>query len=197
MTVMAERAVQMSVEEFEKIAKLVEKQSDTVRLEFINGRIGFKGMTDGDHSEIIRWLQERCLQARPDVWLYAGGELGLEVETYRKGRAKPDAILAPRKSFLGQNDWADPARALMVVEVTSYDWDTDRRDRKEKPAAYAAAGIPLYLLIDRDHCTVTVHSDPAADGYGRRHAVDFGKKVTLPSPVGIELDTEELEDYVS
>ncbi|MFJ9027475.1 Uma2 family endonuclease [Streptomyces sp. NPDC102274] len=196
MTVMAERAVQMSVEEFEEIAKLIERQSDTVRLEFINGRIGFKGVTDGDHSEIIRWLQQRCMRVRPDLWLYAGGELGLLVEAYRRGRAKPDAVLAPEESFAGQGDWADPARVLMTVEVTSYDSDTDKRDRKEKPVAYAVAGIPLYLLIDRDDCTVTVHSRPAPEGYRCRQVADFGERVTLPDPVGIELDTEILKNYV-
>ncbi|MER8068787.1 Uma2 family endonuclease [Streptomyces sp. NPDC094034] len=196
MTVMAEHVVQMSVEEFEEIAKLIERQSDTVRLEFINGRIGFKGVTDGDHSEIIRWLQKRCMQVRPDLWLYAGGELGLLVEAYRKGRAKPDAVLAPEGNFAGQGDWADPARVLMTVEVTSYDSDTDKRDRKEKPLAYAVAGIPLYLLIDRDDCTVTVHSRPAPEGYRCRQVANFGETVTLPDPVGIELDTEILKHYV-
>jgi Uma2 family endonuclease len=184
----------MSVEEFERIAELVEKESDAVRLEFINGRIGIKGMTDGDHTEIIAWLQERCIQA--GQWMFAGGELGLQVEAYRKGRAKPDAVLAPRGTFVGQGDWADPAGVLMTVEVTSYDSDTDRRDRKEKPAAYASAGIPLYLLIDRDACTVTVHSQPAVDGYRAASTVAFGTKLTLPDPVGIELDTEELKNYV-
>ncbi|MFJ2215299.1 Uma2 family endonuclease [Streptomyces sp. NPDC101062] len=196
MTVRAERAAQMSVEEFEGIAKLVERESDAVRLEFINGRIGIKGTTDGDHAEIIRWLQKRCIQARPDLWLYAGGEIGLLVEAYRQGRAKPDAVLAPEKTFVGQGDWAEPARVLMVVEVTSYDGDTHRRDRKEKPAAYAAKGIPIYLLVDRDHCTVTVHSDPAAEGYGYRQVADFGKKIMIPGPVSIELDTEELTEFV-
>ncbi|AXG79293.1 Uma2 family endonuclease [Streptomyces paludis] len=196
MTVMAEHVSYMSVEEFERLAKLVEKESDAVRLEFINGRIGLKYMTDGDHSEIIRWLQKRCMQARPDLWLYAGGEIGLLVEAYRKGRAKPDAVLAPEKAFVGQGDWADPALSLMTVEVTSYDSDTDRRDRKEKPAAYAAAGIPVYLLIDRDHCTVSVFTEPSADGYGYCQVADFGKRVMLPDPVGIELDTEELKEYV-
>ncbi|WP_046497220.1 Uma2 family endonuclease [Streptomyces odonnellii] len=197
MTLMEERAAaQMSVEEFERLAKLVEKESDTVRLEFIHGRIGIKGVTDGDHSEIIRWLQQRCMQVRTDMWLYAGGELGLLVGTYRKGHARPDAVLAPQGAFVGQGTWADPAGVLMTVEVTSYDSDTDRRDRKEKPAAYAAAGIPVYLLIDRDHDTVTVHSDPSADGYSVRHVVDFGTKVVLPGPVNIELDTEELKTFV-
>ncbi|MYZ34472.1 MULTISPECIES: Uma2 family endonuclease [unclassified Streptomyces] len=196
MTAMAEHAVQMSVEEFERLAKLVEKESDAVRLEFIHGRIGIKGMTDGDHSEIIRWLQERCMRVQTDLWLYAGGELGLQVEQYRKGRAKPDAVLAPKGTFAGQGDWACPERVLMTVEVTSYDSDTDRRDRKEKPAAYAAAGIPLYLLIDRGDCTITVHSVPMPDGYRYAQVMKFGARLALPDPVGIEFDTDELKDYV-
>lgn len=198
MTVMAERTSQVTVEEFEKIAKAAAAESDAVGFEFIDGRIGVRGMTDGDHSEIIRWLQKRCMQVRTDVWLYAGGELGLKVDAYRKGRAKPDAVLAAEGIFAGQGDWASPAGVLMTVEVTSYDSDTDRRDRKEKPAAYAAAGIPVYLLIDRDACTVTVFSAPGPDGVGYRdqHTVAFGERLALPDPVGIELDTEILKTYV-
>ncbi|MFJ1647685.1 Uma2 family endonuclease [Streptomyces sp. NPDC088258] len=196
MTVMTERAGQMPVEEFERIARLVERESDAVRLEFTNGRIGFKGMTDGDHAEIIRWLQKRCKQARPDLWLYAGGEIGILVGEYRNGRAKPGALLAPDKAFAGAGDWADPAPVLMTVEVTSYDWDTDRRDREEKPAGYAAAGIPVFPLIDRGHGTVTAHSEPTPGGYGFRQVADFGMKLMVPGPVSVELDTEELKNYI-
>lgn len=197
MTVMAERASLMSVEEFEKLAALVEREHDTVRLEFINGRIGFKGMTDGNHTEIIRWLQKRCMQVSTDPWLYAGGDLGIAVEAYRKGRAKPDAVLAREGSFTGQGDWADCEGVLMTVEVTSYDADTHRRDRVEKPAAYGEAGIPFYLLIDRDNCTVTLHSSPAEDGgYRNKQEVAFGQELTIPAPVGVTLDTGELKDYV-
>lgn len=86
----------------------------------------------------------------------------------------------------------------MVVEVTSYDSDTDRRDRHEKPAAYGQAGIPVYLLIDRDACTVTVHSRPdrRVGGYRDIRLTDFGETAVLPDPVGIELDTEILKNYV-
>ncbi|GGR69499.1 MULTISPECIES: Uma2 family endonuclease [Streptomyces] len=95
-------------------------------------------------------------------------------------------------------EWADPAGVLMAVEVTSYDSDTDRRDRHEKPTAYGQAGIPLYLLIDRDSCTLTVHSGPdrRIGGYRDVHTSKFGEKVALPGPMGIELDTEILENYV-
>lgn len=198
MTVMAERTAhvtQMSVDDFEKIAKAAEKEIETVRFEFIDGRIGVKGVPDGDHGEIIAWLMEQCMESGRLLRTYAS-DLGLQVEEYRGGRAKPDAILAPKGTFAGQGDWADPDHVAMVVEVTSFDSDTHRRDRVEKPVAYAAAGIPVYLLIDRDACTLTVHSDPSPRGYRDIHSVEFGATVALPKPVDIELDTGELKDYV-
>ncbi|MFD7685553.1 Uma2 family endonuclease [Streptomyces sp. NPDC059781] len=197
MTVMTQHMAQMSVEEFEELAAHVAKRFDAVRLEFINGRVGIKGMTDGNHSEVIRWLQECFLLAGSGLWLYGGGELGLKVEKYRKGRALPDAVLAPRGTFAGKGDWAETEGVIMTVEVTSYDSDTHRRDREEKPAGYADAGIPHYLLIDRDDCSVTLFSDPSpTDGYQIAVKKSFGHKLSLPEPLGIELDTEELKRYV-
>jgi Uma2 family endonuclease len=197
MTVMAHTA-QMTVEEFEELAALVAKRFEAVRLEFINGRVGIKGMTDGNHSEVIRWLQETFLMAGTGLWLYGGGELGLRIEKYRKGRALPDAVLAPRGTFAGKGDWADTAGVVMTVEVTSYDADTHRRDREEKPMGYADAGIPYYLLIDRDDCSVTLYSDPDPDeGYRSAVKKTFGAKLSLPEPLGIELDTQELKHYVN
>jgi hypothetical protein len=38
MTVMAERTSQMTVDEFERIAELIGKETDAVRFEFIDGR---------------------------------------------------------------------------------------------------------------------------------------------------------------
>ncbi|WP_328360017.1 Uma2 family endonuclease [Streptomyces sp. NBC_00457] len=199
MTVMAERALQtpqMSVREFERIAAFAAKETDdAVRLEFINGRIGVKKVADGDHDTIVVWLSKRCMQVRPDLDLYQGR--GLRVEKYREGRARPDAVLVPEEHFAGHGEWADPSGVLLVLEVTSYDSDTDRRDRQEKPDAYGAAGIPFYLLIDRDACAVKLYSDPAPElGYGNCRTVPFGDTLVLPEPLGIELDTEKLKQYV-
>lgn len=202
MTLMAERAITSDIEtrvkDFERIAEIAAVESDAFRLEFIGGRIGDKGVPDGDHNEILRWLHKRCMQVRADLWMY-GSDQGLKVEKYRKGRARPDGSLAPDGHFLGAREWADPSGVLMTVEITSYDSDTDNRDRKEKPLAYADAGIPVYLLIDRDRCKITVFSDPAPDGggYAQEHGVKFGGgKLLLPDPVGIELDTSELTKFV-
>jgi Uma2 family endonuclease len=183
---------QMLAEEFERIAAAAEREG--VRLEFIHGKLGVKAVPDGDHDEIIRWVMEHCMRQRPELWLYP--ERGLKVEAYRKGHAKPDGALAPKGSFAGQGEWADADHVLMVVEVTSYDTDTDKRDREQKPRAYAETGIPVYLLIDRDSCEVLVHSDPEGDVYSNLIRRPFGKRVQLPEPVGIVLETEPLKAWV-
>ncbi|MFE3934190.1 Uma2 family endonuclease, partial [Streptomyces goshikiensis] len=112
------------------------------------------------------------------------------------GRAIPDAVLAPSKAFVGQGDWVDPDPILMAVEVTSWDADTHRRDHVEKPRAYAETGIPVYLLIDRAKCEVTVYSQPDGRRYESIHIVPYGSDIALPDPVGITLQTEVLKDWV-
>ncbi|WP_406735164.1 Uma2 family endonuclease [Streptomyces sp. NBC_01108] len=184
----------LTQEVFEDLARHAIRTEEALRLEFVNGKLGVKAVPDGDHGRIIEWLTRLCMQADPDRWLYA--EQGLRIETYRKGNARPDGALARSGAFVGQGEWAGPDGVLMVVEVTSYDEDTDRRDRVEKPRAYAETGIPVYLLIDRDTCEVKVHSQPDGVRYEQVVTVPYGKTVELPDPVGIELDTEPLKNWV-
>ncbi|MEU6667138.1 Uma2 family endonuclease [Streptomyces sp. NPDC046727] len=196
MTVMAERASsRLSVDMFERIAEFAAREDETVSFEFIDGRIGVKKVTNGNHDEITMWLVFQCKHARSELTLYPNR--GLKVGAYRNGRAKPDGVLAPAGHFAGKGNWADPAGVLMAVEITSYDSDTHSRDRVEKPRAYAEAGIPVYLLIDRANLTILVHSDPDLEvGYRDVHVVRLGGSITLPDPVGIELDTDDLKQYV-
>jgi Uma2 family endonuclease len=184
----------MTAEQFEELAQAAERITDGVRLEFIDGKLGVKAMPDGDHSRIIQWLIRTFMLLRPELFLTP--ELGLRVGQYRNGRARPDGVLADADAFVGQGEWANPAPVLLVVEVTSRDQDTDLRDRQEKPGAYAAAGIPVYLLIDRDSCEVAVHSKPNSGRYEDLHTVAFGASIEIPEPVGITLDTEPLKNWV-
>ncbi|MFH8608783.1 Uma2 family endonuclease [Streptomyces sp. NPDC018029] len=181
---------QMSVEDFEELAS---RAPETVRLEFINGKVQVKPVPDGSHGQIVMWLIKHCMQQRPELSLFP--EQGLKVEGYRRGRARPDGVLAPDENFVGQGQWAEPAGVLMTVEVTSYDQDADRRDRVEKPDGYAASGIPVYLLVDRDAGEVRVYADPEAGRYRSLVRRAFGDAVELPEPVGITLDTAKLKEY--
>ncbi|MGK5448596.1 Uma2 family endonuclease [Streptomyces radiopugnans] len=180
---------QMLAEEFEQIARTA---PETVRLEFVNGKLEVKPVPDGGHGAIIMWLLKQCMRQRPELALYP--EQGTKVEKYRGGRARPDGALVPEDRFAGQGEWAEPDGVLMTVEVTSYDPDTGRRDRVEKRDAYAAAGIPVHLLVDRDDHSVTVHSEPEGGTYRSRTTRPYGAVVEIPDPVGIALRTEKLKD---
>ncbi|MFG2642418.1 Uma2 family endonuclease [Streptomyces sp. NPDC048370] len=122
-------------------------------------------------------------------------EQGLTTKTYRGDRARPDGCLAPVGYFAGHGEWGDPSGVLMTVEVTSRDSDTHRHDRVEKRDGYAAAGIPVHLLVDRDRDTLTVFTGPEDGTYHQQASYPFGATVPLPGPVDITLDTEKLKDY--
>ena len=97
--------------------------------------------------------------------------------------------------FRGDGEWSDADGALMAVEITSPDRDTNQRDRIDKPVGYAEADIPVYLLIDRDNNTIVVHSEPKDGRYQQSPSYPWGATIQLPSPVDVTLDTEELKDY--
>ncbi|MFC4124109.1 Uma2 family endonuclease [Nocardia rhizosphaerae] len=185
----------MTTEEFEELARVAGRVSEGVRLEYIEGKLGAKAVPDGDHVCVLTWLMRVLFGLRPDLWMCQ--EQGLKIDSYRTGRARPDATITQSGGFAGQPEWADPGSALMVVEVTSHDQDTDRRDRQEKPRAYARTGIPIYLLIDREKGRVVVRSNPVDGEYERILIQPFGTEVGIPEPVGITLDTEPLKAWVS
>ncbi|WP_407287866.1 Uma2 family endonuclease [Streptomyces sp. BP-8] len=195
MTALADRPHIMDTEHFEEAARILARLEEGARLELIDGKVRSKPMPDGDHGRIIQWLLRICMQHRPELFL--DPTQGLKAQAYRNGRARPDGSLAPADAFVGQGEWADPGPVLMVVEVTSHDSDTDKRDRVEKRSAYAETGIPIYLLIDRQACQVVVYSEPDGVCYENIHTVPYGKTIHLPDPVGITLETEPLKDWVN
>lgn len=182
----------IEVEDFEEIARITDRVTEGVRLELIDGKMGGKAVPDGKHDWIINWLLALVLSLRPGYMLHQGR--GLRVGAYRKGRARPDGVLAPTDAFFDEGEWASPGPVLMAVEVTSHDSDTNQRDRIEKPAAYAQAGIPVYLLVDRGSQEIVVFSEPDTMRYTVTFRYPFGHAVELPEPVGMTLDTTPLAE---
>lgn len=174
----------MPAEDFEALARVC---PETVTLELISGKLEVKPVPDGDHDEIIMWVAMQCVQQRPDLRLYRGR--GLRIGGDRNDRVRPDGSLACAGRFAGDGAWSSPDRILMTVDVTSYDEDP------VKPCGYAAAGIPLRLLIDHRSGTFAVRSEPDPVHYRHQRHYDIGESATLPHPVSITLDTEELENY--
>ncbi|MDY0815357.1 Uma2 family endonuclease [Kitasatospora purpeofusca] len=85
----------------------------------------------------------------------------------------------------------DPAVFRLVLEVTSSNLSDDL---KRKPAVYASAGIPVYVIVDRANARVMVLTDPQ-DGEYRVHAVHHpGQSFALPESIGaaVTLSVDEV-----
>lgn len=161
-------------------------------LEHLNGQMEIRPVPDSEHNATRMWLMRQFMTQRADLDLNVTGQ-GLKVASYRKGRARPDGI-APVDHFAGQGEWADPQGVLAVVEVTSWDSGTNARDRVEKAHVYAACGIGVYLLVDRDDDSVTVHSEPTDGRYRSIVTLGYGHTIEIPG-VGVVLNTDELKRY--
>ncbi|WP_030849951.1 Uma2 family endonuclease [Streptomyces sp. NRRL F-4474] len=183
----------MLIEEFEELAFTARNRMEGLQLEFIDGQLRSRALRDGSHGLVVQWLTRICMQHHPELWLHPGR--GLRVQAGR-GRAIPSASLAHSDAFAGHGEWSDPDAVLMAVEVTSWNADTDRRHRQEKPRVYGESRIPVYLLVDRTECQVSVYSEPDGHRYETVRTVPFGKDVRLPDPVGITLPTDPLKDWV-
>jgi Uma2 family endonuclease len=98
-----------------------------------------------------------------------------------------------------------PHQVDLVVEVTSRsNAVTDRQpDRKRatgtKWSGYAHAGIPYYLLVDRDpkisNATLYGNPDRRSGTYTPIETWDFGDVIGLPQPFGFEVSTEQWEHW--
>ncbi|MFE6689577.1 Uma2 family endonuclease [Streptomyces sp. NPDC057743] len=190
MTPPADRLPRTSPEHFEEIARIHAREEEGAWLELIGGTVRPKARMDGGRGLAVEWLTRGALAQRPELWFHPGQ--GITGGRCRDDRLRVDGVLAPSEAFVGQGEWADPAPVLMAVEVTSYEPETDRCARAVKPAVYAATGIPVSLLIDREAGELVVRSRPQRAGYAERRTVPFGARLRLPPPVGLELDSRRL-----
>ncbi|MGH8880641.1 MAG: Uma2 family endonuclease, partial [Stackebrandtia sp.] len=103
------------------------------------------------------------------------------------GRFVPDITVTAPGVFDSSPSWAESGGVELVVEVTS---GRAEKDRKYKRLGYAEAGIPLYLLVDRDKRQVILFGEPDGGDYRASSAVEFGGKLRISEPFDLLLDTE-------
>ncbi|MEU4209698.1 Uma2 family endonuclease [Streptomyces sp. NPDC026206] len=162
------------------------------RAELIEGEIVVSPAPDGDHEDYLSTLVRQVLR-RSRTDMDCSGNKGLKLPRggqCLKNYGIPDATFAPRelRLFRGAPTWMSCDGVSMVAEVTS---SKAHRDRVTKRHCYALAGIPLYLLVDRDEATVTLFSEPAGGDYAETHSVPYGKPLPLPEPFDFDLDTSD------
>ncbi|GAA1068851.1 Uma2 family endonuclease [Kitasatospora nipponensis] len=155
------------------------------KAELIEGKIVVTPPPDGEHETVIGRIVRQVFTEGPKEVDFAPGK-GLVVPD---GHYIPDATFARRGAFSAADSWWKPEGVLMVLEVTSR---RPGKDREEKRTGYAAAGIPLHLLVDRQAGLVVLHSDPEGAEYRGVTQAAIGEPLDLPAPFGFALDTGEL-----
>ncbi|MFB6615403.1 Uma2 family endonuclease [Streptomyces sp. NPDC056367] len=158
------------------------------KVEIIEGIVTVAPPPVNDHNLIAEWVQRRLYQAIPDDW-GVFQTLNVAVPS-RIGLYIPDLAVVPTEAVPEGEDFVPAAAAELLVEVTSR--SNAVNDRVSKLNGYAAAGAPLYLLID-PHATgsptIHLYGEPSDGKYRLLHAGKFGETVHLPEPFDLTLDT--------
>ncbi|MFB7246768.1 restriction endonuclease [Streptomyces populi] len=163
------------------------------KVEIIEGIITVSPAPAYRHNVIAARIQRRLYSVIPEDW-EVFQTLAVAVPS-RLGMLIPDIVVAPVREGTDTDTHIPAALAELVVEVTSK--TNARTDRVSKPAAYAAAGIPFYLLVDRwapGGPTMTLFGEPKGDVYRLLSAVKFGESLKLPAPFDLVIDTAEFPE---
>ncbi|MFF2409161.1 Uma2 family endonuclease [Streptomyces sp. NPDC058092] len=165
------------------------------RAEIDEGQIVLVPPPHAHHNGIAEMVQHRLYRALPEeLGIYQ--TLGVHVAPLDRLYV-PDLVIMERELIMAADpetsDPMDASDALLIVEITSK--GNARDDRTKKYRAYARAGVPMYLLIDRFDtrgAMATLFTEPNEDGtYKHSDPVPFGKPLMLPEPFGTTLLTEE------
>ncbi|MGW5634545.1 Uma2 family endonuclease [Streptomyces sp. NPDC003832] len=160
------------------------------KVEIIEGIITVSPSPAFRHNVITDRIQRRLYTVIPDDWGIFQ-TLSIAVPS-RLGMFIPDLVVAPVQEHTESDSHIPAALAELVVEVTSR--SNARHDRISKPAAYAAAGIPFYLLVDRwapEGPSATLYGEPDGDVYRLLSVAKFGESLKLPAPFDVVIDTAE------
>ncbi|WP_217168821.1 Uma2 family endonuclease [Streptomyces sp. AC512_CC834] len=157
------------------------------RVEILNGSIVVTPPPDGPHQESLTWLVEEFARvgARQAGLRYLGG-IGLWLPTGPDDYAVPDFSVVDdvyRDAVVEKNCYS-PHVFRLVLEVTSTNWSNDTAI---KVGTYARAGIPVYVIADRHHDEVLLHTDPADGKYPAPQRFKRGQDVPVPESVGVTL----------
>lgn len=151
------------------------------RVEIIGGRLTVTPAPDAMHARAlmnISFLAAELNAGETELFQGIGVWLG-NGENY----AVPDFAIADAdlEDHMVKFNCYAPSAFRAVLEVTS----TNRTaDLVEKRAAYAEAGIPVYVVVDRKVEQVLVLTEPKDDDYRVQGTYERGDSFQLPESVG-------------
>lgn len=129
---------------------------EDARIELLDGLLVELSPKTPEHERVVRALAAWLIRSLDPDRLMTGVASPLTLAD--GSEPEPDiAVVAA-----GTPTPYHPATALLVIEVAV---SSQRRDLVVKPAKYAAAGVPVYLVCDVGSGRVIEHTAPGADGY--------------------------------
>lgn len=179
--------------ELEQIYDQLREARPKDKVEIIHDRVVVSFVPERIHEVIIFRLMQLLMDVTTKRgWFFSGAIsvfLGAQRDRYR-----PDHSVMPLDAPTWGADHAYGDATVLVVEVVSKSSVYD--DHKVKPKSYAAARVPLCMVIDCFAGTVRLLSKPNAqtERYELQHEVPIGKAIELPEPWHLTLDTGKLVD---
>ncbi|MFE9405500.1 Uma2 family endonuclease [Streptomyces sp. NPDC006530] len=175
-------------------ANLLMERNPGYRIEIIEGQIRVTPPADGAHGRGLTKLMSPFMAAGLD-----GGEtevvqaIGIWLPSGPEDYAIPDLAVvdADFEDHYTENNCYDPVAFRLVLEVTSSNYQSDLRT---KVGAYARAGVPVYVIVDRKHNRIHVLTDPEENEYATHRVHAPGELITLPDSLGakVTLDVTEI-----
>ncbi|MFJ9454795.1 Uma2 family endonuclease [Kitasatospora sp. NPDC101447] len=150
------------------------------RVEVLGGEVSVEPAPDMRHARILKRVVRACHDAGLDDGIVEVFQrLAIRLPTGPDDFAMPDLSIVDASSddHVVAYDCYDPKVFRLVLEVTSAALCSDLT---RKPAAYALAGVPAYVIVDRTDRRVVVLTEPEGGGYRQRVVRRPGQVFTLP-----------------
>ncbi|MGC4809429.1 Uma2 family endonuclease [Micromonospora sp. DT228] len=156
---------------------------DAPRVELRDGVLVVVPSPTYDHQNISSLLWMWLRQHAP-LDLSPATAIGVAIS--HRNTLEPDVVLL-RRPLVGTSHYFDAEQVMLAVEVVSP--GTRRRDRLEKPADYADAGIPHYWRIEQN--PVHVYAYDLVDGRYEL-AADSAEELIVAKPFDIRLRVRDI-----
>lgn len=138
------------------------------------------------HMKLVRALENRLVEQAPD-----GFEVDHEMTVLLDGKNRPEPDVIVSTTPYEDDQTSLPAKDVeLVIEVVSP--ESEQRDKKMKPAKYAAAGIRSMWIVEQEAGGVAAsvyELDDVTGDYTRTQVARGTLTTTLPYPIEIDLTT--------
>ncbi|AXG79480.1 Uma2 family endonuclease [Streptomyces paludis] len=164
----------------DKLFKALEEMPvpEGIKVEIVEGNIFMSPQRD-THWEITRRIV-RALEDRFGMDVKVKSDMRFDFPGHLNGFC-PDVVKLAADSRRDANGRWSVGDVDFIAEVISR--STAANDYGPKKATYAAARIPVYLIVDPYTGRCRVHTDPKAGGYANEYPVDFGTDVDLTKTI--------------